>query len=111
MEPGFSLVEVELKTGRTHQIRVHLSHRGFPLVGDDMYGGKPVAIEGGEIARQALHAAVLGFKHPLTGAAMRFVAPLPEDLRRLIRAARQAGEAREIESPPGSVLKIDQLLG
>lgn len=108
--PNGSLVSITLHTGRTHQIRVHFSHRGFPLVGDDMYGGKPVAIEGGEIMRQALHAAVLGFKHPITGESMRFVAPLPEDLRNLIRTARQAGSAREVEAPPGSVLKIDELL-
>ncbi|MFN0012743.1 MAG: RluA family pseudouridine synthase [Phycisphaerales bacterium] len=116
---GYSLVEVELKTGRTHQIRVHFSHRGFPLVGDDMYGGKALAIPGtvgpdGKkmlIKRQALHAAMLTFRHPISGATMRMIAPLPADLRALILSLRAGGSARENPNAPGAVLKVDELVG
>jgi 23S rRNA pseudouridine1911/1915/1917 synthase len=78
----FSLIELELKTGRTHQIRVHLSHAGLPIVGDDMYGGRALSDAGGLaiITRQALHAALLAFTHPRSGEPMVFVAPLPADL-------------------------------
>jgi len=79
---NFSLVEVELKTGRTHQIRVHLAHLGFPLAGDDKYGdfslNKDLQKVG--LKRMFLHAAKLGLPHPLTGAAVELVAPLPADL-------------------------------
>ncbi|GAB6935193.1 MAG: RluA family pseudouridine synthase [Bacillota bacterium] len=75
-----SFVEAELETGRTHQIRVHFAHLGHPLFGDRLYGA---ATE--HIARQALHAARLAFTHPLTGAAMAFSSPLPEDLRHLVK--------------------------
>lgn len=70
-----SLVQVQLETGRTHQIRVHFSHLGHPLLGDKLYGGTPV-----HIYRQALHAAHLGFYHPLKGEKMAFQADLPQDL-------------------------------
>jgi 23S rRNA pseudouridine1911/1915/1917 synthase len=77
----FTLVELELKTGRTHQIRVHLTDEGHPIVGDDMYGGRMLANDDGEpiIARQALHAALLAIEHPITGKPMTFVAPPPTD--------------------------------
>jgi 23S rRNA pseudouridine1911/1915/1917 synthase len=74
---GTSAIECRLHTGRTHQIRVHLAWRGHPLVADALYGGKPAL----GIERQALHAVRLGFAHPVSGAAMAFEAPLPEDLR------------------------------
>ena len=72
---GYSHIECRLETGRTHQIRVHMSSIGHPLLGDDVYGsGKnPFHLEG-----QALHARVLGFIHPITGQYMEFEAPLPE---------------------------------
>src|SRR5690606_24975754 len=72
---GATLIEVELETGRTHQIRVHLAEAGHPLVGDVAYGGP----EHPAIGRQALHAASLAFAHPMTGEAVRCHAPLPPD--------------------------------
>lgn len=70
------LVRCLLRTGRTHQIRVHMAHLGHPLVADVLYGGAPAA----GMARQALHARRLAFVHPVTGEAMVFTAPLPADL-------------------------------
>ena len=88
-----ALLECRLETGRTHQIRVHLSHVGHPLVGDPVYGGRrrlPASAPGAEMARafprQALHAARLGFEHPATGAAMAFESPLPADMEALLAA-------------------------
>ena len=92
-----SLVECWLETGRTHQIRVHLSHVGHGLIGDQTYGGKrklspKVLGDGAEVAnsfpRQALHAASLGFVHPVTGEAMEFTSPLPFDMENLLSALR-----------------------
>lgn len=78
----FSLLEAELKTGRTHQIRVHTSHMGFPIAGDDKYGdfdlNKRLARQG--LKRMFLHAAKLVFAHPLSGERMQIEAPLPDDL-------------------------------
>ncbi|MFG0275323.1 MAG: RluA family pseudouridine synthase, partial [Phycisphaerales bacterium] len=112
---GYCLVEVELKTGRTHQIRVHMTHRGWPLVGDDMYGGKRIApkdLGAGEellsaspdpweqpgllMGRQALHAATLTFRHPITGETMVMQAPVPADFLRTVNAMRRVrpGEGR-----------------
>ncbi len=81
--PGFSLLEAELKTGRTHQIRVHLSHLGFPIAGDDKYGdfaANKVLMKKG-LKRMFLHAHSIAFAHPLTGEAMQLNAPLPKDLQ------------------------------
>ena len=79
----FSLLEVELKTGRTHQIRVHLTHLGFPLAGDDKYGdfalNKSLEAEG--LKRMFLHAARLRFAHPLSGEMLELEVPLPAELR------------------------------
>lgn len=79
----YSLLEVELKTGRTHQIRVHLAHLGFALCGDDKYGdfalNKRLEVEG--LRRMFLHAAKLRLAHPLTGAPLAFDSPLPADLQ------------------------------
>lgn len=98
--PFASLVECRLETGRTHQIRVHLTHLGHPLIGDQTYGrarqpprGKTEAeIQAYEAAakfpRQALHAWLLGFHHPTLNKPMRFEAPWPDDLRALIEALR-----------------------
>jgi 23S rRNA pseudouridine1911/1915/1917 synthase len=93
----YALVELELKTGRTHQIRVHLSYLGMPIVGDDMYGGKHTTerMLGGEgdamlLARQALHATTLGFRHPMTEKPMSFTAPVAADIARAISLLRRA---------------------
>ncbi|MCR9124618.1 MAG: RluA family pseudouridine synthase [Rhodobacteraceae bacterium] len=97
--PGAAaLVECWLETGRTHQIRVHMAHAGHGLIGDPVYGGRrkmplralaPEAIAAAmAFPRQALHAAVLGFVHPVTGADMRFTSPLPDDMQALLAALR-----------------------
>lgn len=85
-----ALLEVELFTGRTHQIRAHLSHIGHPIVDDERYGGlrEPALLQ-----RQALHAFQLGFKHPLTGLEVSFQAPLPQDISELLQRLRTAQEA------------------
>jgi len=78
-----ALVECRLATGRTHQIRVHLSARGHPLIGDRTYGGARAAIA--PFPRQALHAVRLGFQHPATGETLRFESPLPPDFAALVK--------------------------
>ena len=92
---GYTLVECQLETGRTHQIRIHLSEAGHPLCGDKVYRGpfpgKPVIDESGA-ARLALHAAELGFQHPITGEQLKFVMPLPRDMAALIDRLRKAGK-------------------
>jgi 23S rRNA pseudouridine1911/1915/1917 synthase len=82
----YSLVEAEPKTGRTHQIRVHFASIGHPVVGDAVYGRRRTRLP---VARQFLHAQRLGFNHPLTGQAMEFEAPLPEDLTAVLRLLEQ----------------------
>jgi 23S rRNA pseudouridine1911/1915/1917 synthase len=78
---GYTLVEATLRTGRTHQIRVHLAFIGHSIVGDQLYGRKR---QGLNINRQALHSYVLGFVHPESKKYMEFSAPLPQDIRELI---------------------------
>ena len=75
-----ALVELELETGRTHQIRVHMAHVGCPLTGDFLYGVENRTL----IARPALHSARLELAHPITGGRLAFSAPLPEDMQKLI---------------------------
>jgi 23S rRNA pseudouridine1911/1915/1917 synthase len=89
---SFTLLDVELKTGRTHQIRVHLSWFKHPVVGDELYGGgrdnnvQDVQLRARirKLKRQFLHAEQLSFQHPQTGEQMRFVAPLPPELTDLL---------------------------
>ena len=76
---GHSLVSLILETGRTHQIRVHMKHLGFPLIGDHLYNPDMECIN-----RQALHSYRLQFVHPITGQRMEFTAPLPKDMQRVI---------------------------
>ncbi len=84
---GYTLVECRLETGRTHQIRIHLAEAGHPLCGEKVYNkpllGKPIVDSSGA-QRQALHAAELGLKHPVTGQDLMFKTPLPADLGRLL---------------------------
>ncbi|HKI73359.1 MAG TPA: 23S rRNA pseudouridine(1911/1915/1917) synthase RluD [Pseudomonadales bacterium] len=92
--PGHSLLEVSLETGRTHQIRVHMSHIGHPLVGDPTYGGRqtrrrvpPELSEALDaMPRQALHAKALSFEHPETGQQVTFESDLPHDMEELLEA-------------------------
>ncbi len=96
---GYSLIKCMPKTGRTHQIRVHLSYIKHPIVGDDMYGGKLVypwqlkdaepVVEEPVIARCALHAFTIEFKHPTTEKMVKFKAPLPEDMQHLLEMLRE----------------------
>ncbi len=91
---GFSLLKLKPKTGRTHQIRVHLSYIKHPIVADDMYGGRFVypwqladaepAVQQPVISRVALHAHTLEFKHPATDEMVKFEAPLPEDMQNML---------------------------
>jgi len=89
-----SLVEVELKTGRTHQIRVHLSHLGFPLYGDDKYGDFALnkRLDKAGMKRMFLHAAKLAFRHPLTDQPIELAAALPAELEGYVVAVEQAEE-------------------
>jgi 23S rRNA pseudouridine1911/1915/1917 synthase len=80
----FTVLELKLETGRTHQIRVHMKYIGFPLVGDPAYGKS----RDKEMKGQALHAAVLGFNHPVTSEYMEFNRPIPDDMRELLDRLR-----------------------
>ncbi|KAF0133518.1 MAG: 23S rRNA pseudouridine synthase [Candidatus Saganbacteria bacterium] len=78
----FTLVELDLKTGRTHQIRVHMSHIGHPIIGDKTYGGK-TKINGMEV-KTMLHAKKIGFCHPRTGKYMEFIKEIPDDMAQVL---------------------------
>jgi 23S rRNA pseudouridine1911/1915/1917 synthase len=116
---GADLLDVSLKTGRTHQIRVHLAHLGHPVVGDDLYGrgwgrGMSGPIQGWarELARmtsrQLLHASDLAFRHPLTGEEMRFRCPPPQEMASAIEWARGGHEAKYVESDEQDWLDRDE---
>ncbi|MNW49570.1 Ribosomal large subunit pseudouridine synthase D [compost metagenome] len=80
----YTLLELKLETGRTHQIRVHMKFIGHPLVGDPLYGrSKGIKMDG-----QALHAAVLGFEHPDDGRYLEFSAPIPADMEAVLQSLR-----------------------
>ena len=91
---GYTLVQCRLETGRTHQIRIHLAEAGHMVCGERIYnhplGGRPVADRSGA-QRQALHAAELGFAHPISGERLSFVSPLPPDLDQLLARLRGVG--------------------
>ena len=106
---GHTHVRVQLETGRTHQIRVHMAHIHYPLVGDRVYGGRAILPKGASpsliealqgFKRQALHAAKLSFDHPITGKPVECEAPLPQDIRALLHtlaadAKQSAAETRQ----------------
>ena len=89
---GATLLEVDLRTGRTHQIRVHLEHLGHPVFGDAVYGRRASRALAGQAGfrpdRQLLHASILSFRHPVTGEAMRLRVALPPDMRRALDRLR-----------------------
>jgi len=90
---GATHVECRLQTGRTHQIRVHLADAGYPLLGDAVYGKTSrdarVAAAASALGRQALHARLLGFEHPVTGDTLRFESPAPEDFARALAVLKK----------------------
>lgn len=83
---GYTYIEVELKTGRTHQIRVHMAHIGYPIVGDTTYsnGKNPFGV-----TSQMLHSRILGITHPTTGKYMEFVAPIPDEFENVLKILRE----------------------
>ena len=89
----YTLLEAQLKTGRTHQIRVHLSHLGFPIAGDDKYGDFPrnreLMKQG--LKRMFLHAHSIALTHPLTGEPLSLTAPLPTELQKFIEKILNKG--------------------
>jgi len=92
-----ALLEVELETGRQHQIRLHLAHLGLPIVGDPVYGRE--APRRVTAARQMLHARHLAFVHPLTGARVEAESPLPADFREALAALRRADPGEPAPAP------------
>ncbi|MBC8200820.1 MAG: RluA family pseudouridine synthase [Planctomycetes bacterium] len=120
---GFTLVELDLKTGRTHQIRLHLQHLGYPIVGDDMYGGKhlkvsnivprsipfPVPRTEFVIKRQALHAAHLAFIHPINEQPVEFTAPVHGDMAHLISMLREH-RFKKAPTLPGAIIDLDSAI-
>jgi 23S rRNA pseudouridine1911/1915/1917 synthase len=97
-----TLVRVQLETGRTHQIRVHMAHQHIPVLGDPTYGGRLRMPKGADAAfrdvlsgfrRQALHATQLGLTHPISNEEMRWQADVPEDMAQLIAVLREDARA------------------
>jgi len=117
---GYTLIELDLKTGRTHQIRLHLQHLGYPIVGDDMYGGKhlkvhdiiPRGIECEKeridfvLQRQALHAGYLSFTHPISEEKKEFTAPLHGDMAELVKMLRKY-RFKKAPSLAGAIIDLD----
>lgn len=117
---GFTLLELDLKTGRTHQIRLHLQHLGYPIVGDDIYGGKHLKVldivpRGVDceldrtdfvIQRQALHAGYLSFIHPITELPTEFTAPLHGDMAELVKLLRKH-RFKKAPSLPDAIIDLE----
>ena len=91
--PGFTVVEVKLETGRRNQIRVQFADRGFPLLGDQVYGETSELID-----RQALHAELLGFRHPVTEEALTVTAPMPRDMETALKKLRTVRRVERAEA-------------
>jgi 23S rRNA pseudouridine1911/1915/1917 synthase len=93
---GYTVVECRLETGRTHQIRIHLSEAGHMLCGEKVYVralNGPLRVDTSEAPRQMLHAAVLGFVHPITHQTLQFVSPLPRDFQKVLERLRRSSSA------------------
>jgi 23S rRNA pseudouridine955/2504/2580 synthase len=105
--PEMSLLEAQLKTGRTHQIRVHLAHLGFPILGDEKYGDFPLnkSLPRNGLKRMALHAWHMTFPHPLSALPMACVAPLPDSLKNYIVTVNGHNRAEFIAD------NLEQILG
>jgi 23S rRNA pseudouridine955/2504/2580 synthase len=105
--PEMSLLEAQLKTGRTHQIRVHLAHLGFPILGDEKYGDFPLnkSLQRSGLKRMALHAWHMTFPHPLSALPMACVAPLPDSLINYIVAVNGRNSAEFVAD------NLEQILG
>ncbi|MDD2743393.1 MAG: RluA family pseudouridine synthase [Rhodocyclaceae bacterium] len=105
--PEMSLLEAQLKTGRTHQIRVHLAHLGFPILGDEKYGDFPLNknLQRSGLKRMALHAWRMAFSHPLSAAPMECVAPLPDGLKNYIVTVNAQNSAEFIAD------NLEQIIG
>ncbi len=120
---GYTLLELDLKTGRTHQIRLHLQHLGYPIVGDDIYGGKHIKVSDiiprglpfdlprtqYIIQRQALHAAFLAITHPLTAEPAEFTAPVHGDMATLISMLRKH-RFKKAPKLPDAIIDLDQAI-
>jgi len=102
----YTLVECRLETGRTHQIRIHMAESGHPVCGERVYSAPRGSelVDRSQAARVALHAADLGFVHPVTGEEMRFSSPLPIDIVKLIKRLRGLGAGRRgVRRPPAGL--------
>ena len=96
----FDYIRVTTKTGRTHQIRVHMAHTGTPLLGDSMYGSRkhkgPAEPIARRMSRHALHASRLSFMHPVTGDRLTFTTALAPDMRAILEAIYRQDRAKEV---------------
>lgn len=95
---AYSLVELDLKTGRTHQIRVHLAHLGHSIVGDDMYGGRELELPDRVIVCPMLHAAMLSFTHPISGDPMRFLSTPRDEILACMDWLRASGSLQSVDA-------------
>ncbi len=120
---GYTLLELDLKTGRTHQIRLHLQHLGYPIVGDDMYGGKhlkicdivPRGIDCNRdrleiiMKRQALHAGFLAFTHPIAETPCEFTAPMHGDMAEFVKLLRKH-RFKKAPNLPNTIIDLDAIV-